>query len=242
MSSSDASASPPASLQADCSALRDASLCDGGDTDGGDTETLGAESSLEVLREQLRRMHLRLAESERTGDSLAHELGATQEHFSSSLAHLQNEHACAMQALESNLRAEVRGDRSATADPSTAFAFSGLAGPTLALASAPLRGAGCATPSRAGAARELRIPPHHVSPRSRGPRGATDGFPPKSQAQDALDAAATELEAAASERAHLWCLLRDSGKEESTPPQRAVPRRASVGNLTSARAAAWATP
>ena len=58
-----------------------------------------------------------------------------------------------------------------------------------------------------------------------------------------MDAAATELEAAASERAHLWSLLRDSGKEESTPPpQRSVPRRASVGHVSSARAAAWATP
>ena len=101
MSSSDASASPPPSLQAECAALRDASLSDGGE--------MSDNLSLESLREQLRRMQLRLAESDAAASALGHELGACSDQYATTLAHLQNEHVQQMQTLESSLRAEVRG-------------------------------------------------------------------------------------------------------------------------------------
>ena len=46
------------------------------------------------------------------------------------------------------------------------------------------------------------------------------------------------------ERAHLWSLLRDSGKESAQPgAAQQQGRRASTGHVTpTARAAAWATP
>ena len=80
MSSSDASASPPPSLQAECAVLRDASLSDGGETNDG--------LSLEALREQLRRMQLRLAESDAAASALGDELGACSDQYATTLAHL----------------------------------------------------------------------------------------------------------------------------------------------------------
>ena len=100
--SGDASASPPPALHAECAVLRDASLSDGGET----TDTVSV--SLESMREQLRRMQLRLAESESAAASLVSERDCMEEQFSANLAHLQNEHAHAMHTLESSLRAEVR--------------------------------------------------------------------------------------------------------------------------------------
>jgi hypothetical protein len=59
-------------------------------SDGGE---MSDSVSLESLREQLRRMQLRLAESERCATSLSHEVGNINEQFATTLAHLQNEHA-----------------------------------------------------------------------------------------------------------------------------------------------------
>ena len=244
--SSDASASPPPSLQADCSVLRDASLCDGGEV----PET----QSLDVLREQLRLMQLRLAESESTASALGHELGARDDHFSCSLATLQSEHAFAMQTLESSLRAEVRAreSRGRHVAPPARESLRCHAGVT----DQPPRffGAGSPKPRAVWLAchfsRATR-PLAHRAPRARrtssaaghprrGPFEGT-GLTHAAQAQDALDAAASELEAAASERAHLWSLLRDCGKDNA-PQQRAAHPRRPAEHVTSARAAAWATP
>ena len=240
--SSDASASPPPSLHAECAALRDASLSDGGE--------MSDSVSLESLREQLRRMQLRLAESERCATSLSHEVGNINEQFATTLAHLQNEHAQEMQSLESSLRAEVRG--------------SPVGLPRVYQPPAPR----CGSLFRLRARRtQYRAPPPRLRHRRTGRRApgavrrgaaaalvnrATLALSPRSpltaprpsQAQDALDAAASELEAAAMERAHLWSLLRDSGKESALPPGAAQQgRRASTGHVTStARVAAWATP
>jgi len=95
--SSDAASSPPPSLPLE-SALH-ASLSDG---EAPDTQ------SLEALREQLRCMQLRLAESECCASNLSSELGARDDNYSVTLARLQNEHVYALQTLESSLRAEVR--------------------------------------------------------------------------------------------------------------------------------------
>lgn len=64
--------------------------------------------SLEALREQLRCMQLRLAESECCASNLSSELGFREDNYSVTLARLQNEHVYALQTLESSLRAEVR--------------------------------------------------------------------------------------------------------------------------------------
>jgi hypothetical protein len=243
MSSSDASASPPPSLQAECAALRDASLSDGGE--------MSDSVSLESLREQLRRMQLRLAESERCATSLSHEVGNINEQFATTLAHLQNEHAQEMQSLESSLRAEVRG--SPVGLPRVYQPPAPRCGSLFRLRAR--RTQYRAPPARLGNACTQRRAPGAVR---RGTAAALVNratlaplmgpcFPLRlfhSQAQDALDAAASELEAAAMERAHLWSLLRDSGKESAQPPGAAQQsRRASTGHVTpTARVAAWATP
>jgi hypothetical protein len=58
------------------------------------------------------------------------------------------------------------------------------------------------------------------------------------QAQDALDAAANELEAAATERSRLWQMLRE-GKPSGPPAPAVVVRRRSVGRAGSCAAQAW---
>ncbi len=61
------------------------------------------------------------------------------------------------------------------------------------------------------------------------------------QAQDALDAAALELEAAATERAHLWQMLRDS-KPAAEAPVVARQRSGGSRSFTACASAAWTTP